>query len=319
MERYPLLVILGPTAVGKTELSVKLAKNLNGEIISADSMQIYRKMDIGTAKVSNDVQKEIKHHMIDIINPDKKYSVAEYKSKVDKIIPEIYDKGKLPIMVGGTGLYIKAVVRGFLFPKMKSNQKLRKNLEDKAKKEGNQAVHDLLAEVDPSLAEKLHPNDLRRVIRGIEVYRETGKTITYFKKKQKEKQDRYNTLKIGLTRNREELYARVNKRVDIMIEEGLINEVNDLKDNGYDLSSTALQGLGYKEIIDYLEGKYDKKEAIRVLKRNTRHFAKRQFTWFKRDDTINWYNLSKLNYRQAYNDILEKVNKFIENNFKISG
>lgn len=307
MGRYPLLVILGPTAVGKTELSLKIAQETDGEIISADSMQIYKEMDIGTAKVSEIDQKSIKHHMIDILNPDFNFSVADYKEKVDKIIPEIIKRDHLPILAGGTGLYIKAVIDGFLFPDMNKDYELRKKLKEYADKYGNKYIHNKLKKIDPQLAENVHPNDIKRVIRGIEVYKQTGKTLTHYKKLQKKRPDRYNALKIGLKRNRQELYKRINKRVDIMLEKGLIEEVKKLLNNGYNISSTAMQGLGYKEIIGYLEGEYDLKEAIRILKRDTRRFAKRQISWFKRDPEIKWFNLSCENKMIVYKEILKLI------------
>ncbi len=314
MDRYPLLAILGPTAVGKTELSLKIAKHINGEIISADSMQIYRKMDIGTAKASQSDRTQVKHHLIDIVDPDQDFSVADYQKRVDELIPKIVKKGKIPILVGGTGLYIKAIIQGFLFPEMETNIELRRKLEKEAEKYGNEYVHKKLEEIDIELANKLHPNDLRRVIRGIEIYKETGNTITYYKKKQKATPMRYNALKIGLTREREKLYKRINQRIDIMIENGLINEVENLLNSGYDIGMTALQGLGYKEIVGYLDNEYSFDEAVRILKRDTRHFAKRQITWFKRDNDINWFNLSQKNKNQVFIEILDLIKKWSKTN-----
>ncbi|AZO95421.1 tRNA (adenosine(37)-N6)-dimethylallyltransferase MiaA [Halocella sp. SP3-1] len=308
-KRYPLLVLLGPTGVGKTGLSLKIARRMKFEIISADSMQIYRGMDIGTAKVSNEDRKVVRHHMIDIIEPDDDFSVADYKTLVDKLIPEIVKRGTRPMLVGGTGLYIKSVMRGFLFPEMKINKKLRSQLFQEAEDKGNIYIHNKLKEIDPELADKLHPNDLRRVIRGIEVYEETGKTTSYFKKKQTETPDRYKSLKIGLHRERSELYKRINQRVDKMIEDGLIEEVERLLEDGFKISGTALQGLGYKEIISYLKGEYDLAEAVRVLKRDTRHYAKRQLTWFRRDKSIKWINLSLLDSEEALKEIINYINE----------
>lgn len=320
MEQYPLIVILGPTAAGKTELSLKIAEIINGEIISADSMQIYRMMDVGTAKASKEEQEKIPHHLIDIIDPDQEFSVADYQETVDKLIPEIIGRGALPILVGGTGLYIKAVVEGFLFPEMNTNMNLRNQLEIEASEHGNQYVHDKLQEIDKKLAEKLHPNDLRRVIRGIEVFHETGHTITYYKRKQEETPSRYNALKIGLTRERSILYQRINQRVVKMIENGLIEEVKSLLDSGYDLGTTALQGLGYKEIIGYLDNEYTLDEAIRVLKRDTRHFAKRQLTWFRRDKSIHWFDLSELDKSTVYKEIISLIREWsAENNINYQG
>ena len=310
MDRYPLMAILGPTAVGKTELSLKIAEQINGEIISADSMQIYRNMDIGTAKASQFDRKQIKHHLIDIVNPDQDFSVADYQERVDALIPKIVKRGNIPILVGGTGLYIKAIIQGFLFPEMETNNELRSKLEKEAEKYGNEYVHNKLEEIDIELANKLHPNDLRRVIRGIEVYNETGNTITYYKKKQEATPMRYNALKIGLTREREMLYKRINQRIDIMIENGLINEVENLLDSGYDIGMTALQGLGYKEIVGYLNNEYSLDEAVRILKRDTRHFAKRQITWFNRDNDINWFNLSQRNTEPVFNEIMNLIKKW---------
>lgn len=310
--RYPLIIILGPTAVGKTELSLKLAKQIKAEIISADSMQVYKEMDIGTAKISQKIRNRIPHHMIDIIKPDEDFSVADYQEYVDNLIPKIINKDKVPLMVGGTGLYINSVVDGFMLPDMKPDYDLRKDLRKKAKKNGNEYVHDILKDIDPPLAEKLHPNDLRRVIRGIEIYKLTGKTKSYYKAKQEEKEERYKTIKIGLKRNREELYKRINKRVDKMVEKGLIEEVKDLKEK-YNLSKTSIQALGYKEILSYLNEEYNIDEAKRIIKRDSRHYAKKQLSFFKRDEKITWFNLSNL----KQNEILNKIFQLLNNKYKL--
>ena len=310
--RYNKVVaVLGPTAAGKTELSIKIAEEFEAEIISADSMQIYQDMDIGTAKASKSVQDKIKHHQIDIITPEQDYSVADYQDDVDPIIQNIFKKDKLPLMVGGTGLYVKAVLEGFSLPDMEPDEELREKLRKEAKEKGNEYVHDKLRNVDPKLADKLHPNDLRRVIRGIEIYRLTGHNKTYYKKKQKESPPRYQSIKIGLTRNRQELYDRINKRVELMIEEGLIEEAKYIFEN-YDLdeNSTARQAIGYKELFNYFQGEYDLDEAVRLIKRNTRHYAKRQLSFFKRDDSIKWFNLSEIKKQDLY----EKVLKYLHNN-----
>ena len=309
--KYPLIIILGPTAVGKTELSLKLAREIDAEIISADSMQIYKEMDIGTAKVDKEKRNNIPHHMIDIINPESNFSVADYQEYVDNLIPEIINRGKIPLMVGGTGLYINAVVEGFMLPDMDPDYDLRKDLRKKAENFGNEYVHDILRDIDPPLAEKLHPNDLRRVIRGIEIYKLTGKTKSYYKEKQEKKEDRYKTLKIGLKRDREELYERINIRVEKMIENGLINEVKKLEEK-YKLSNTSVQGLGYKEILSYLNDEISFDEAKRIIKRDSRHYAKKQLSFFKRDEKINWFNLSKL----IRNKVLKEIFTLINNKFK---
>jgi tRNA dimethylallyltransferase len=310
-KKEPLLIITGPTAVGKSKLSLDLALKFQGEIISADSMQVYRKMDIGTAKVNKEERKRVKHHLIDIIYPDQEFSVAEYQKMVELLISEITGRGNLPILVGGTGLYIKAVVEGLILPGREADSGLRKELRGQAKEYGNRYLHDKLKEIDPELAGKLHYNDLRRIIRGIEIYRQTGKPLSYFNQKQAEKAERYRTLKIGLMRNREELYQRINERIDEMLDQGLLEEVKGLLQDGYDLSTTSLQGIGYKEVIDYLTGEYTLIEAVEILKKNTRHYAKRQLTWFRRDKEIHWFNLTELSYNEVYQRISELVNNFI--------
>ncbi|MCF8008634.1 MAG: tRNA (adenosine(37)-N6)-dimethylallyltransferase MiaA [Halanaerobiales bacterium] len=300
-----VVTILGPTAAGKTELSLKVAKYFDAEIISADSMQIYEGMDIGTAKVSKNIQKEIKHHQIDILKPDQDYSVAEYQKDVDPIIKDIFKRDKLPLIVGGTGLYINAVLEGFTLPEMKPDKDLRKKLRKEAKDEGNQYIHNKLKEIDPKLAEKLHPNDIRRVIRGIEVYKLTGHTKTYYKEKQKNSPPRYQSIKVGLTRNREELYDRIEKRVNIMLDQGLIDEAKHIYNN-YDLSkkSTAAQAIGYKELFTYFDGKQSLEQAINLIKRNTRRYAKRQLSFFKRDQSIRWFNLTNISKDSLHEKIL---------------
>ncbi len=309
-QKYPLLVILGPTAVGKTQFSLEMAGFLNGEIISADSMQIYQGMDIGTGKVTADERQQVKHHLIDIIDPAAEFSVAEFQERVELIIPKIISQNKVPLLVGGTGLYIKAVLEGFLFPEMKKDEQLRDILQQEAIKYGNVYLHQKLREVDPELAHQLHPNDQRRIIRGIEVYRLTGNKLSVLKKLQQKEPARYQALKIGLTREREELYQRINQRVDLMIEQGLLSEVKKLLNAGYSISSTALQGLGYKEIIAYFNGEYDLNEAIRILKRDTRHYAKRQLTWFKQQNDIHWFNLSQLSMPCLLDKTIKLINKY---------
>ncbi len=305
-----VVAVVGPTAAGKTELSLKIAEEFDAEIISADSMQIYEEMDIGTAKVSNEVQNKVKHHHIDIITPEKDYSVADYQDDVDPIIENLFQKNKLPLLVGGTGLYIKAVLEGFSLPDMEPDEELREKLRQEAKEKGNEYVHNKLRDIDPKLADKLHPNDLRRVIRGIEIYKLTGHNKTYYKKKQKNAPPRHQSIKIGLTRDRKKLYDRINKRVDLMIEEGLIEEAKHIFKN-YDLGdkSTARQAIGYKELYNCFNGEYDLEEAIRLIKRNTRRYAKRQLSFFKRDDSIKWYNLSQINKKKLFKKVLDHLNK----------
>lgn len=307
--REQILALVGPTAVGKTKLSLRLAQDLKGEIISADSMQIYKGMDIGTAKASREERDLVSHHLIDIVDPDEEFSVADFQEEVDELIPKIDQQGKLPMLVGGTGLYVKSVIEGFIFPDMEKDWDLRNRLEEEAEEKGTEYVHDKLKEIDPKLADKLHPNDLRRVIRGIEVYRQTGKTSTHFKEKAKERPPRYDAVKIGLFREREKLYDRINKRVDQMIDQGLIEEVRSLYQQGYDLELTSMQALGYKQLINHFEGEYDLEEAIRLIKRDTRHFAKRQLTWFKRDDDIKWFDVGEYEFEELVTAVKSEISE----------
>lgn len=303
-----LLIIAGPTAVGKTGIGIILAKKLNGEIISADSMQIYKNMNIGTAKPDLEERQGITHHLIDIINPDEKFSVAEFQKLARNIIDNLVSSnGKLPIVVGGTGLYINSIIYNMDFAQSISNWELRKTLQKEAKNMGNEYVYNKLKKINPEVASKIHPNNIKRVIRAIEIYHETGKQIGDFKK-DITLNDKYDFYFVGLTRNRKELYDRINIRVDIMIEQGLIEEVKKLLNLGYSKNLVAFQGLGYKEIIRYLEGEYDLNEAIRILKRDTRRYAKRQLTWFRRySDIINWYNISD------YSDDKDLINDIVKN------
>ncbi len=286
-----LLIIAGPTAVGKTDTGIILADKLNGEIISADSMQIYKNMDIGTAKPNLEERRGVIHHLIDIINPDENFSVAEFQRLAGGIIDDLISSKKLPVIVGGTGLYINSLIYDMDFTQFASNRKLRETLQEEAEKMGNEYIHDKLKKIDPNLADRIHPNNVRRVIRAIEVYHGTGDKMGDFSR-DIVLNDEYEFFLAGLTRERSELYDRINKRVDIMIEQGLIEEVRDLVNLGYSKDLISFKGLGYKEIIEYLEGRYDLNEAIRILKRNTRRYAKRQLTWFRRYESINWYNVS---------------------------
>jgi tRNA dimethylallyltransferase len=307
--REQIVALVGPTAVGKTELSLQLAQDLDGEIISADSMQIYKGMDIGTAKASTQERELIPHHMLDIIEPEEEFSVADYQEQVDQLIPEIVERNNLPMLVGGTGLYVKSLIEGFIFPDMETDWDLRDRLEEEAEEHGTEYVHDKLKEIDPKLADKLHPNDLRRVIRGIEVYRKTCKTSTHFKEKAKERPPRYQAVKIGLTRDREKLYERINQRVDLMMEEGLFEEVKELYESGCDLELKSMQALGYKQLINHFEGEYDLEEAIRLIKRDTRHFAKRQLNWFSRDDEIIWFDVGEYDFEELVAAVKKEIRK----------
>lgn len=285
-----LLVILGPTGVGKTEVAIELAKRIRAEIISADSRQIYKEMDIGTAKPSSAVRQKVPHHLIDLVFPDEIFDVAGFKARAEAIIKELQKKDKLPILVGGSGLYIKAVVDG-LFVGPGADWKWREKLKKKEKKEGRGTLHQELERVDPTTASRLHPHDQRRIIRALEVYHLSGKPISSY-------QTQFpsvlkSTVMIGLERGRESLYRLIDTRVDRMVAEGLIEEVESLLSKGYSEDLPSLQGLGYQQIIAYLRGEYPQEEAIRLIKRDTRRFAKRQMSWFKRDKRILWIDTEK--------------------------
>ncbi len=286
-----LLFVVGPTAVGKTDTAIHLAKTLNGEIISADSMQIYRYMNIGTAKPTLEEQEGIPHYLLDCVNPNESFSVAEFQKQAKEIIDDITSRGKLPIIAGGTGLYVNSLLYEMDFTSTISNWDLRNQLEEEAKVQGNEYLHNKLREIDPQAAERIHPNNVVRVIRAIEVNHEGGENMGDFRRDVKINSD-YDCVLLGLTRDREELYNRVNLRVDIMIQQGLIEEVKKLMEMGYSEDLVAFKGLGYKEIISYLKGESTLDEAIEILKRDTRRYAKRQLTWFKRYDMIKWYNLT---------------------------
>ena len=307
-----VIAIVGPTAVGKTRLSLELAQEFEAEIISGDSMQVYRGLDIGTAKVEAKIRDEVPHHLIDIAEPEEEFSVADFQKEADKLIPEIHNRNKIPMIVGGTGLYIKALIEGFIFPETEADWDLRNRLEAEAEAKGTEAVHNKLAEIDPELADKLHPNDLRRVIRGIEVYQQTGNTITHYKKLAKKRPPRYDATIIGLYRDREILYNRINKRVEQMMEEGLLEEVKSLYEQGYDKDTPAMEGLGYKELLSYFAGEYDLEEAVRLIKRNTRHFAKRQLTWFKKNDEIHWFDMER-DFVTIENEVKEVIRNAVDN------
>ena len=287
-----VIVIVGPTASGKTGVSIDLAKKINGEIISADSMQIYKKMNIGTAKVTPEEADGIKHYLVDIVNPDEEFSVAKYKELAEQAIEEVLKKGKVPIIVGGTGLYVSVLTNGIELSEEKEDNSIRILLEERVKKEGIDGLYSELQEIDPESALKIDKNNTRRVIRALEIYKLTGKTKTQADK-DSIKEPKYDYSTYGILTDREELYNRINMRVDIMIEQGLIEEVKELREK-YNFSKTALQGIGYKEVIEYLDGRVSKEEMIEKIKLESRRYAKRQMTWFKRDKNIKWYSRDEI-------------------------
>lgn len=285
-----LIILTGPTAVGKTDLSIRLAKETNGEIISADSMQVYRTMDIGTAKIKKEEMSGIPHHLIDILDPDEEFNVVLFKKYAKEAIEDITGRGKTPIIVGGTGFYIQAVLYDIDFEENDDDMSYRYKLEAIAKEKGNIHLHNMLDKIDHEAALKIHPNNIRRVIRALEFYDKTGKKISEHNEREAARKSPYNFEYFVLNDERSKLYDRIDKRVDVMIKEGLLDEVKGLLDKGYTRDLVSMQGLGYKEIIDYLNGAVTIDEAVYTLKRDTRHFAKRQLTWAKREKEVTWVN-----------------------------
>lgn len=310
--KLPLLVLVGPTAVGKTKMSLSIAHKFNCEIISGDSMQVYRYMDIGTAKLPEHQREGIPHHMIDIVNPDEPFSAADFQQKAHERIAAIHRRGRLPFIVGGTGLYVEALCYGFEFsPSAGGDEAFRDEMKQYAARYGAQALHDRLREVDPQSAERLHPNDQRRIIRALEIFRATGRPMSEWLAGQA-KVSPYQLCLIGLTMERELLYRRIEQRVDEMIREGLVEEVQRLLDLGYSADLTSMQGLGYKEIVGYLRGEYSLEEAVQLLKRNTRRFAKRQLSWFRHMKEIQWVDVTETEKFSAH---IQEINAIIAGKF----
>lgn len=287
----PLIILSGPTAVGKTDLSLKLAKRVNGQIISADSMQVYKGMDIGTAKIMPEEMQGVKHHLVDIITPFEEWNVLKFKNLAKEAIDKIYSERQVPVVAGGTGFYIQALIKDVDFSEEKDNS-VRKALEEEYNEKGVDYLYDELLRIDPVSAQIIHKNNVKRVVRAIEFYRLNGYPISQHNFEQSENESPYNYAYFVLTDDREKLYNRIDLRVDKMVESGLIDEVKRLQAMGLDKSFVSMQGLGYKEIIDYLEGKVSLDEAIYILKRDTRHFAKRQLTWFRREKNVVLINKS---------------------------
>ena len=288
---HKLLVIVGPTAVGKTDIAIEVAHELNGEIISADSMQIYRGMNIGTAKPSLAEQAGIPHHLIDVVDPGEPFSVADYQALARQKIDEITARGRLPILAGGTGLYARAVIDPYNFIPADTDWDLRAKLRQQAREAGLQALYQWLAEVDPIAAERIHANDERRIIRALEVYQTTGQPLSFWEQQTDKLDPFYDLIMIGLNRPREELYERINLRVDMMVEQGLLAEAQDLLAKGLDDNFIASQAIGYKEFFAYLGGEESLGEAMDKLKQGTRRYAKRQLTWFRADPRVRWVQL----------------------------
>ncbi len=309
--KKPLIVLTGPTAVGKTSLSIALARAVEGEIISADSMQVYKHMDIGSAKIKKEEMEGIPHYLIDVLEPDEEFHVVRFQEMAKEAMKEIYSKGKIPILTGGTGFYIQAVVKDIDFSQDTEKSSVRERLENLAQEKGGEYLHELLAQRDPESAEKIHPNNIKRVIRALEYYELTGEKISLHNEREGEKVSPYNTAYFVLSDHRERLYEKIDRRVDQMLDEGLVEEVRRLAQMGYTRDMVSMQGLGYKEILAYLEGEYSLEEAVYVLKRDTRHFAKRQLTWFRREKDVIWVKKPDFDYddKKILEYILENCKK----------
>ena len=290
MKKSPLIIISGATAVGKTDLSLSLAERIGGEIISADSMQVYKGMDIGTAKIRPEEMKGIRHYLIDELDPGEAFSVYEFQKRASDYIQTIISRGRIPILVGGTGFYIQSVLYGIEFTEQQTDQNYRKHLEALAEKQGPQVLHAMLSKVDPESAKQIHANNVKRVIRALEFYEETHTPISKHNEEQRSRESAYNYAYFVLNRDRAVIYERINQRVDQMIAEGLAEEVKGLLDQGVSPSCLSMQGLGYKEMISYLDGSMSMDDAAELLKKSTRHFAKRQLTWFRREKDVIWMN-----------------------------
>ena len=312
MKKIPLIILTGPTAVGKTDLSIKLAKSLDAEIISADSMQIYKYMDIGSAKVTEEEMDGVVHYMIDEVTPDVPFSVSEFQSRSEKYIDEIHAKGKNIIVTGGTGLYLNSLIYDMDFAKSNANSEIREKLEAELKENGIDYMHEKLKSLDEEAANRIHKNNTKRVIRAIEVCL-SGQKMSDFSK-DLNYNEKYKPIIIILNRDREVLYDRINRRVDIMLENGLLDEVKSLLKMGYKKDMISMQGIGYKELIKYLDGEYTYEEAVEIIKRDSRRYAKRQITWFKRYQDAKWFDLDKY---QDVEKLKEDIVNHVENSLKI--
>ena len=295
--KRPLIILTGPTAVGKTKAAIGLAKAINGEIISADSMQVYKYMDIGSAKIRPEEMCGVRHYLVDELEPDEEFNVVRFQTMAKQAMEEIYAKGKIPILVGGTGFYIQAVLYDIDFQANNDEDNTyRTELETLAKEKGASYLHDMLAHVDEESARDIHENNVKKVIRALEYFHQTGQKISEHNAKERQKESPYNAVYFVLNDDRKHLYERINLRVDQMFEEGLVEEVTGLKARGYKKEMVSMQGLGYKEVFDYLNGDSTLEEALEIIKRDTRHFAKRQITWFKRERDVVWVDKKQFGY-----------------------
>ena len=308
-EKKPLIILTGPTAVGKTKASIGLAKAIGGEIISADSMQVYRHMDIGSAKITKEEMADVPHYLIDVLEPEEEFHVVRFQQMAKAAMTDIYSRGKIPIIVGGTGFYIQALLYDIDFPENEGDSVYREKLEALAKEKGAAYLHGQLAMVDPKSAEEIHANNIKRVIRALEFYHQTGQKISEHNERERQKESPYQFCYFVLNDRRECLYERIDQRVDQMIRNGLVQEVQTLKERGCTKQMVSMQGLGYKEIFSYLEGDCSLEEAVYIIKRDTRHFAKRQLTWFKRERDVIWVQKDELNYddEKLLQSLLESI------------
>lgn len=307
--KKPLIILTGPTAVGKTSLSIGLAKKIGGEIISADSMQVYKGMDIGSAKITRQEMQGVRHYLIDELSPKEEFNVVRFQEYAKRYIQEIYARNKIPVLTGGTGFYIQSVLYDIDFTETEENQEYREYLEGLAKEKGPQFLHEELRKVDPGSADQIHANNVKRVIRALEYFKETGEPISKHNEEERKKVSPYNFAYFVLNDRRDILYDRINQRIDKMLESGLVEEVKRLKEEGCTRDMVSMQGLGYKEILDYLDGRCTLDEAVYILKRDTRHFAKRQLTWFKRERDVIWVNKDEFSYSEE--SILEEMESIL--------
>ena len=309
--KRPLIILAGPTAVGKTAASIRLAKAIGAEIISADSMQVYRHMDIGSAKIRQEEMEGVPHYLIDVLEPEEEFNVVRFQQMAKAAAEEIYAKGKIPLVAGGTGFYIQALLYDIDFTENDGDTSYRRSLEKTAEEKGGEYLHAMLREADPKAAEEIHPHNIKRMIRALEFHHQTGGKISEHNEAEREKSSPYDFVYFVLTDERSRLYERIDRRVDKMMEEGLLEEVRYLKARGVKRESTAMQGLGYKELYAYLDGECTLEEAVRIIKRDTRHFAKRQLTWFKRERDVIWADKSVIG--QSDDAVVDFMRKELKN------
>ena len=306
-----MIILAGPTAVGKTAASIRLAKAVGGEIISADSMQVYRHMDIGSAKIRPEEMEGVPHYLVDVLEPEEDFNVVRFQQMAKAAAEEIYARGRIPIAAGGTGFYIQALLYDIDFTENDGDSSFRRKLEKTAEEKGGEYLHSLLQEADPEAALQIHPHNIKRMIRALEFHHQTGGKISEHNETEREKESPYNFAYFVLTDDRSRLYDRIDRRVDLMMEEGLLDEVRFLKERGVRRDSTAMQGLGYKELYAFLDGEYPLEEAVRIIKRDTRHFAKRQLTWFKRERDVIWADKSVIG--QDVDAVIDFILKELKN------